>query len=214
MPNKTVPKYIQRRQGSLFDALRDEAVSRGITPRTQESMNWFRRNIRKIVVGRKSLLRDEALVRRQRPRVGSMFMYFYNAKHKETLPYWDAFPLIIMVGPAKDGFYGLNLHYLPPLLRARLLDRLMDNMTNQKYNERTRIRISYEFLKNTSRLRLFRPCFKHYLRKHVVRPMMRVEPTEWEIALFLPTEQFHSRPRGGIHRTEVWKESRRIIRSS
>jgi hypothetical protein len=41
--------------------------------------------------------------------VGSMQMFFYDPKTKETLPYYDTFPLVVVVGPAEGGFYGLNL---------------------------------------------------------------------------------------------------------
>ena len=58
-----------------------------------------------------------------------MNMFFYDPKHKDTLPYYDRFPLSVIIGPAKGGFYGLNLHYLPPVLRAKMLDALMDIAT-------------------------------------------------------------------------------------
>ena len=48
-------------------------------------------------------------------------------KHKETLPFYDSFPLVIIIGKAKGGFLGMNLHYLPPTLRAKFLDALMEN---------------------------------------------------------------------------------------
>ena len=64
-------------------------------------------------------------------------MYFYDPKTKDTLPYYDRFPLTIMVGPAPKGFYGLNLHYLPLDIRARFLDSLLDTINNKRYDETT-----------------------------------------------------------------------------
>ena len=92
-----------------------------------------------------------------------MVMYTYNPKLKETLPYYDTFPLTIVVGPAKDGFYGINLHYLPPKVRAIFLDKLGDIASNQKFNATTRFKITYKLLMATKNYKYFKPCFKHYL---------------------------------------------------
>ena len=53
--------------------------------------------------------------------VGSMYMFEYEPKTKD-LEYFDRFPLTIIVDPLPDGFSGINLHYLRPMLRAALLD--------------------------------------------------------------------------------------------
>ena len=89
-------------------------------------------------------------------------MFFYDPKTKDTLPYYDTFPLVVVVGPAEKGFYGLNLHYLPPILRAKMLDALMDIATSKK-SPNAKFEITYEDSKSHSKLRYFKPCFKHYL---------------------------------------------------
>jgi hypothetical protein len=136
-----------------------------------------------------------------------MYMYFYDPKTKDTLPYYDRFPLTIIVDPAPNGFYGLNLHYLPVPLRARLLDGLMDTLNNEKYDETTRFRLSYSMLSSASKLTAFKPCFKRYLSGHVRSRFALVDPSDWEIATFLPTADF---AKASISR--VYRDSRRIIR--
>jgi hypothetical protein len=176
---------------SLFDTLQAQAFRAGVTPRTKESQLWFQRNIRKLGdVNRRSVLKDDALETTTKPKVGDMVMYFYDPKHKDTLPYYDTFPLVIVVGPAEGGFYGLNLHYLPPMLRAKMLDALMDITSNKKFNASTRFKMSYELLVKSSKLKYFEPCFKHYLNSHVQSKFAMVPAPEWEIATFLPTAQF------------------------
>ena len=75
-----------------------------------------------------------------------------------------------MVGPAEGGFYGLNLHYLPPTLRAKFLDGLMDTMNNKKYDETTKFQINYSMLQRAAKLKYFKACYKHYLNNHVRSP--------------------------------------------
>lgn len=133
-------------------------------------------------------------------------MFFYDPKTKERMPYYDEFPLIIMVGPAEGGFYGLNLHYLSPRLRALFFDELMEYMNNDKYDETTRFRLTYNLLSKSRKLRLFEPCFKRYLFSQVQSKTVEVPPSEWEIAMFLPTDSFV-----GADRQTIWKETRQFL---
>jgi hypothetical protein len=133
-------------------------------------------------------------------------MFFYDPKTKDQMPYYDEFPLILMVGPAPGGFYGLNLHYLSPHLRAILFDKLMEHMTNNKYDEDTKIHITYNMLLNTRSLRLFEPCFKRYLFTHIRSATTEVPAKEWEIALFMPTDSFV-----GQSRQKIWNETRKFL---
>lgn len=193
---------------SFFEKMQLQAFRAGIKPRTEESQDWFRdklRNIRNI--NRQTLLRDSAVTRVTRPRMGDMYMFFYDPKHKETLPYYDTFPLIIMVEKAPGGFYGLNLHYLPPVLRAKLFDAL--TLTNNRYDETTRFKARYRILQSVRKLRYFKPCFKHYLTNHVESRIVKVEPPEWEIAMFMQTQRFKKSKAGAIY-----KDSRQKVRSA
>ena len=142
---------------NLFAKLGLEAFRAGITPRTKESRDWFRKRVAEMSVNRNTLMRDDSLKRTEAEIVGSMNMFFYDPKTKDTLPYYDRFPLVVIVGQAKGGFYGLNLHYLPMNLRAMLLDALLDNLTNEKYDTSTRFRLTYNLLQSTARLRYFKP---------------------------------------------------------
>lgn len=172
----------------LFQTLEYEAFRNGIKPRSQQSMAWFRKQASQLKnIDRKKLMREDPLVKEYDGIVGSMNMFFYDPKHKATLPYYDKFPLAVVVGPAKDGFYGLNLHYLPLVLRAKFLDALLDVISNNRYNDSTKFKVSYQLLKKTSKMKYYKPCFKHYLNKHVKSHFARVPAPEWEIATFLPT---------------------------
>ena len=131
-------------------------------------------------------MKEDPIELRNTFRPGNMFMFFYDPKTKDTLPYYDKFPLVIVVGKAEGGFYGLNLHYVSPLLRAKLLSALMDNTNNTKYDETTRFKINYAMLNRTSKLRFYKPCFKHYLLDNVRSRLAHVPAPEWEIATFLP----------------------------
>jgi len=192
---------------NLFQTLELEAFRAGITPRTQESRNWFRRKTQQLRrVNRKELMRADEVELRNRFMPGKMYMFYYDPKTKETLPYYDGFPLVIPVERAEGGFYGMNLHYLPPVLRAKFLDSLMDITTNKKYDETTRFRVTYEAMKSAAKFKYFKPCYKRYLTSHVKSRFAYISPTEWEIATFLPAADW--RKSSG---SAVYKDSRKMI---
>jgi hypothetical protein len=138
---------------SLFDTLQAQAFRAGITPRTKQAQNWFRKKVKDLGdVNRRSLLKDSALQKTSQNIAGSMYMYFYDPKHKATLPYYDRFPLVIMVEPAEGGFYGLNLHYLPPGVRARFLDALMQTAP-KNITDTSRLKLRYDLLKVSESLK-------------------------------------------------------------
>lgn len=189
--------------GFTFEKYHEKLSASGIAARTDASRAWFFDKLKRLSnIDRKKLLKDQALNPVQRPLPGRMFMFFYDPKGKEELPYYDRFPLIIMVGKAKGGFYGLNLHYLPNKLRAIFFDKLLSFTNNQKYDESTKFRLTYNMLSSAASLKYFAPCFKHYLFAHLRSIPVEVPSTDWEIAVCLPTWKFV-----GNDKTGVWKES-------
>jgi len=192
---------------NLFQKLELAAFRKGITPRTAESRAWFQKQAGYLGrINNNALLKEPALKTESDQIPGGMFMYFYDPKTKATLPYYDKFPLTIIVGPAAGGFTGLNLHYLPMVLRAKLLDALMDITSDKKYDDNTKFNLSYNTLKKASKMRYFKPCFKRYLTANVKSRFARVPASEWEIATFLPTASFEKESK-----TTVWADSRGMI---
>jgi len=192
---------------NIFQTLELEAFRNGIQARTAESREWFRKKAAQLRgINRSQLMQEKAIDIKNRGLVGNMYMFYYDPKHKATLPYYDKFPLIVMVKRAPGGFIGLNLHYLPPPLRAKMLDGLMDNVSDKRFDDNTKFRINYAMLQRSSKLRYFKPCYKHYLTEHVKSRFAEVQAPEWEIAAFLPTAQWAKSTAAN-----VYKDSRNMI---
>jgi len=190
---------------TFMDKLEAQAFRAGITKNTDEARKWFAKKLKTIkTVNRQALLKDDNFDVKTKPLPGRMFMYFYDPKHKKTLPYYDRFPLIFMVEKAEGGFYGLNLHYLPPKQRAIFFDKLTDYATNKKFDKSTRLRLKYQLLKSSSKLKFYKPCFKHYLTEHVKSRIVEVPASEWDAVLFLPSESFVKKSKNA-----VWNESKK-----
>lgn len=183
------------RNRDAFDVDYDIASTGGVRflPRTQQGLlgspDRYKENITR---------REKGLL------LGRMYFFVYDPKHKDTLPYYDTFPLIFPIKYYKDGFLGINLHYLDIRTRSALFSQLITLATNQRFNDRTRLRISYQILQKIGQMH--QPCVKRYLLSHVRSPFIFIHPSEWEQAIFLPVENFEKAPV-----SRVWRESRKKI---
>ena len=138
---------------------------------------------------------------------GGLYYFYYDPKTKADLPYYDRFPLVLVLEVHSDSFLGLNLHYLPLRERIALLDNLMEYADLDRNKDILRMRVSYEILNASKRFKQFKPCLKKYLFGHVQSRILAVQPNEWDIAAFLPIQQFRK-----ATTSEVWQESLEEIR--
>ena len=112
-----------------------------------KSTDWYRDKIREFGTPKAlDLIRDGKQA--TRPFFGRLNMFFYDPKLKKTLPYYDRVPLVLPLENYNDGFLGINFHYLPIPLRIKLLDRVVDFSNNTKFDESTRLNVSYNNLKS------------------------------------------------------------------
>ena len=108
---------------SLLDILRTEKPIE-LEQRSLQALTWFRQRVQSMKLSGEGFYRQAELRKAKRYLEGRMYLFFYDAKTKDKLPYWDRFPLIFILEITQDGFTGLNLHYLPPRLRVRFLYEL------------------------------------------------------------------------------------------
>jgi hypothetical protein len=173
----------------------------------QAARDWYRKvaseiqsvNVPNLFRGNE---RDRVVKTISYDNIGQMITFNYDAKLKDKLPYWDRVPLIFPIEVYADGFLGINLHYLPPMYRAKLMDALYTTMNNDKYDATTKLQISYSIMKGVQKFRYFEPCIKRYLNSHVQSQFVRINPDEWDMALMLPTERFVKK-----RKEFVWSES-------
>ena len=141
-------------------------------------------------------------------RLGKLYCFYYDPKGKESLPYYDRFPMVLAIEKYNDGFLGLNLHYLPFNYRLAFLGKLLKFAVQGEPGEIDRLRVTYDILVASKRLKEFRPCIKRYLSGHIQSKILAIQPNEWDIAAFLPLQQFR-----GAKSQQVWQESLEQIRN-
>jgi hypothetical protein len=201
---------------SILTTLSEQKAELNYQTNSRESYKWLMQKIGTLrnpaVASARMTKETNRYVRpsdRQKFLMGGLYFFVYDPKGKAELPYYDRFPLVIPLKRTPDGFIGLNLHYLPLRYRINFLKKLLPLAIYNDEDEIKRIRITYPMLDASSKFKEFKPCIKQYLYPHIKSRILAVEHNEWDIAVFLPIQQFKkAQPR------EVWKDSIEEIRKS
>ena len=173
----------------LLDRINQQLTKEGYQPRTRQARDWLLNKISKLKPSRQSLLSDRGRLVDD-TLIGHMYFYFYEAKTKDKLPYYDRFPLVLPIEQYQNGFLGLNLHYISPKQRIVLLDKLSEFATNSKYDKTTRLRLTYDSLRAAGKIYEQSACLKRYLYSNIESRFLKIEADEWDIAALLPFESF------------------------
>ena len=126
----------------LLDRIKQSLAKEGYSPRSSAARQWLRAKVNDLKPTPATLMRDRQRLR-DNTFIGKMYFYFYDPKTKDSMPYYDRFPLVIPIERYSDGFLGLNLHYIHPRQRIILLDKLSETATNKRFDEKTKLRVNY-----------------------------------------------------------------------
>ena len=171
----------------------------------KKSKTWFQQQAKLLGnVTPNKVMKSDPTSLKARVIPGKLYMFLYDPKTKDKLPYYDMFPLVFPFKKTPDGFIGLNMHYLPYQMRVMLLDKLMDFATNKKMSETTKLNYSWSMIDGVSRYRLAEPCVKRYLASHIKTSLKLIDANDWATAMLLPVEQFV-----GSSKQKVWQDSLR-----
>jgi hypothetical protein len=178
---------------------------------SKDSIAWLREKIAEIKRPA-AIVRDivqEKSRRTNQLKLGRLYAFVYDPKSKDDLPYYDKFPLVLVLEKYPDGFLGLNLHYLPYKYRVAFLTKLVKYAVTDKEDDIVRLRVTYDILNASRRFKEFKPCLKRYLFNHMRSRLLAIQPKEWETATLLPLQMFK-----GATANKVWTESVEEIRGS
>ena len=71
-----------------------------------------------------------------------------------------------------------------------MLDKLSATANNSAYDEKTKLRISYQYLTAASKVFEATPCIKRYIFSQIESRFLEISADEWDIAALLPMESF------------------------
>lgn len=190
---------------SIFDEIRNNP---GFSE--SNSVSWYQRQIKQLNVRSfdPRLLQDKDRIK-STIVPGFAYMYGYDPKLKEVLPFYDRYPLTFIFSMTGNSFTGLNFHYLPIKARIAMYDTMMEYASNNSYDELTRIKLNWQMVSNVSRFPWAAPAIKMYLDNHVTTRMLRVPIYDLKTAILLPVESFV-----GASKTAVYNNSALVARNA
>ena len=192
-------------QESLLSRVSDAVRSGTVGKEVKRSAKWFQDKIKGLKGDlrnrfsstnaakfyRESEIKVQPTVLKREINFGDLFCYYYNPKYRDVLPYYDMFPMIMLLKAEKETFLGINFHYLRPKWRAILLDRVT-----------ARIGGGFPKWSKLRNIKQITPTIKRYRYDHIMRKVIPIKEDEQEIAIFLPTERFKK-----AGKANVWSDS-------
>ena len=181
----------------------------GINVTSPKATEWLRKNLTNIgTVNPLSIINTsgtEGSIVQFTP--GKLYLFGYNPITKNELPYYDSFPMILLLDYTENGFIGLNFHYLYPIDRQMFFNKLVRYVNDTKFdkNPDAYLNVSYANIK-IAKNSYYKPTIKRYYYKNIVTKITEIPPIYWKFMLFLPLERFQKEVK-----ESVWKESRRKI---
>lgn len=164
---------------------------------TKAAFDWYKKEVRKMVV---PIQRAQLLGKREPLQPGGMFLFAYDPKTKDQLPYYDTQPLILCFNVEADRFWGINLHYLAPEARAIILRELLA-VAHSKFHRTQKLKLSWQILSHYVKSSWLNHAVKQYLYSQIVIAPVMINAEAWKMSIFLPTESFVKE-----HRTKIWKD--------
>ena len=206
----------------IFQKLLEQGGPSG--PNVQSAVDWFQDQtnitptrplqiVRGVDDKQHTPLRFKKRLRLSRYEWGRMIMFQYDPVAKDTLPYYDKFPMGFIIDVQPDNFLMLNMHYLPLGLRANVMDALYQFVSGDPDNLQDQDKLEmfpqpYKILKRFRRLRWYKGCLKRYLNSNVQSRIVTIYPKEWNMALFLPmTRTFRGASKEKVFR-DTWIKGR------
>lgn len=206
-PSKAKPKVPEL---SIFEKVRNDPKFT-----TARSHDWFRAKIKELSNNAPSFQMKTDLLKTTKPiqttrfLPGSLFIFKYDPKWKEELPYYDTWPCSLIFGMEGDRVFGINIHYLNINLRCKLFDKIWMIAQVYRNNQQQCKRLTWRLLGNVAKFPEVAGCTKSYLYSHIQSKLIKVDIDDWKTSIHLPVASFAKKSQDYVIR-----ETSKIVRKA
>jgi len=206
-------------QDTIFRKIREEAGGREL------SVRWYRNKIKALaprITGPELLSEAEKKKITARPNYGMMNLFWYKPLNAKRLKYYDLYPLVIPFKKHRNGFTGLNFHYLSVPMRMNLLERLSafedsGTLYSLDVNDIDQL-LAFEWME-VKGMKGIKPIVRRYLANYVYSNFLKVDLEDMVVASLLPVERFYTGDLWNdrmdrVNPRRVWDASRRTVNMS
>ena len=204
---------------TIFRKIREEADGREL------SVRWYRNKIKALaprITGPELLSEAEKKKITARPNYGMMNLFWYKPLNAKRLKYYDLYPLVIPFKRHRNGFTGLNFHYLSVPMRMNLLERLSafedsGTLYSLDVDDIDQL-LAFEWTE-VKGMKGIKPIVRRYLANYVYSNFLKVGLEDMVVASLLPVERFYTGDLWNdrmdrVNPRRVWDASRRTVNMS
>ena len=206
-------------QDTIFRKIREEAGGREL------SVRWYSNKIKALaprITGPELLSEAEKKKITARPNYGMMNLFWYKPLNAKRLKYYDLYPLVIPFKKHRNGFTGLNFHYLSVPMRMNLLERLSafedsGTLYSLDVNDIDQL-LAFEWME-VKGMKGIKPIVRRYLANYVYSNFLKIGLEDMVVASLLPVERFYTGDlwddrMDRVNPRRVWDASRRTVNMS
>jgi len=180
--------------------------------KSKEALLWYKKKVESLIRGKKNPQTIYEQNSKTPLRVeGQLLTFIYDAKGKKELPYFDKHPLCLVLSLNGSGFTGLNFHYLSPLDRAIFMDSLYKYFVAGE--DGGVVAIDYQMLvRGRGKFKFHAACIKQYRYDCMSSSVSIISPDLWDLALFIPSENFVSFTGNSTNRDQIYEDSKQLYK--
>lgn len=114
---------------------------------------------------------------------GKMYTFIYDPVTKDSLPFWDKYPLIFVLERRRGNIIGINLHYIPPKIRLRIFELMITRASTKVLGPNTKMTGLLNLVKTIPNHKYM---IKQYCPEGMRSKLLEIPGNEWGKAIALP----------------------------
>lgn len=152
------------------------------------AMTWLSNEISRIpnFKSRKDITESITLKGQKAPPLCEMVLFKYDATHGNLNGYWDKYPIVLIVRPLPEHFFGFNLHYIEPVMRKKIIDTVYKIVSESMGSRELKFKYLYPFLDGLVKIKHFNHAYKNYNYANLESKFVIINHEYYDLVANLP----------------------------
>lgn len=157
----------------------------------QIAQAWLMNEVRRIPnIALKKEIKDSITINGGiAPPMCKIVLFKYNAQMGNSFGYWDKYPLVIIVRPFEDHYFGFNLHYINREGRIKIIDTMNRIIQHGNNNRQYTFKLLYAFLDSLVKAGIAGQSYKNYKYQNMESKFVVIDPKYYGMVANLPLAQ-------------------------
>ena len=136
---------------------------------------------------------------------GQMVFFKYKPQDQRFLSSnaaYDVFPLVIITEVHRDGFEGINLHFIAQKWRKQLFNAIEKSLPVRHSGDEslTRLGATYRRIRGPKKFKFFKPCYRRYVREGFRKKPIQIPSQFWDVLVDIDLALFVKGRKMGVRR--------------